>query len=276
MPLITMPREMGSLGKDVAALVAQKLGKTVVHHEIADQLANKMRLRKSHVVRFLEGKAGMWEKMTTDQTTLAIHTADEIFRVAEDSSVAVIRGWGATHLLDSIAHIARVRVCAPFELRVERMMERIGTDDRSFAEKEIRLSDEALGAITRRHFDVNWKDAENYDLVLNTARVSVEKCADAILNLLQDARFQETVESTGTLRDLALAAHVRAALRNNARTAKLDITIAADSGRVTLSGILDSDTESKAAAEIIAAVPGVSGVNNELKTTTRAHRRFES
>jgi len=106
--------------------------------------------------------------------------------------------------------------------------------------------------------------------------VSVGKCADAILNLLQDARFQETVESTATLRDHALAAHVRAALRNNARTAKLDITIAADSGRVTLSGILDSDIESKATAEIIAAVPGVSGVTNELKTTTRAHRRFES
>lgn len=276
MPLITMPREMGSLGKDVAALVAQRLGKTVVHHEIADQLANKMRLRKSHVVRFLEGKAGMWEKMTTDQTTLAIYTADEIFRVAEDSNVAVIRGWGATHLLDSVQHIMRVRVCAPFELRVARMMQRIGTDDRSFAEKEIRLSDEALGAITRRHFDLNWKDAENYDLVLNTGRVSVEKCADVILNLLHDARFQDTSESRNTLGGLALAAHVRAALRNDARTAKLDIMIAANGGCVTLSGILDSETELKAAAEISAAVPGVSGINNELKTTTRAHRRFES
>ncbi len=60
MPLITMPREMGTLGKDVAAAVAQQLGKPLIHHEIIESLANKMRLRKSHVVRFLEGKASVW------------------------------------------------------------------------------------------------------------------------------------------------------------------------------------------------------------------------
>ena len=47
MSLITMPREMGSLGVDVAAEVAKRLGKSVIHHEISDQLANKMRLRKN-------------------------------------------------------------------------------------------------------------------------------------------------------------------------------------------------------------------------------------
>ena len=49
---------MGSLGKDVAAAVADRLGKQVIHHEIIDNLASKMRLRKSHVIRFLEGKPG--------------------------------------------------------------------------------------------------------------------------------------------------------------------------------------------------------------------------
>ncbi len=274
MPLITMPREMGSLGKDVAALVAQTLGKTVVHDEIADMIASKMRLRKSHVVRFLEGRAGMWEQLTTDQTKFSIHTADEIFRVAEDGNVAVIRGWGATHLLDAVPHIARVRVCAPFELRVTRMMHRLGTDDQSFVEEEIRLADEALGAITRRHFNVNWRDAENYDLILNTARLSVEKCADAILNLMKDSRFHETEDSKRALRELAIAAHVRTALRNDARTVKLDITIAADRGRVILSGMGESEAQAKAAAEIAIKVPRVSCVTNELKLMTRSNWRY--
>lgn len=59
MPLIAMTREMGLLGKDVAAALGARLGKPVVHHEIIDQLANKMRLRKSHVIRFLDGKANI-------------------------------------------------------------------------------------------------------------------------------------------------------------------------------------------------------------------------
>jgi hypothetical protein len=60
--MIAMTREMGSLGKDVAAGIAQRANKKVVYHEIIEPIANKMRLRKSHVERFLEGKAGIWER----------------------------------------------------------------------------------------------------------------------------------------------------------------------------------------------------------------------
>ena len=177
MPLITIPREMGSLGKDVAVLIAQHLGKKVIHHEIIDPLADKMRLRKTHVERFLDGKAGILEKMTTDQTSLSIFTADEVLRMAANAEVGVIRGWGANHLLAPIPHVVRVRVCATFDLRVKRMMERLNTTDQAAVEKEIRLSDEAIAAISRRHFDVVWTNAEHYDIVLNTDRVSVESCA---------------------------------------------------------------------------------------------------
>src|SRR6187397_1893906 len=102
MPLIAMTREMGSLGKDVAAGIAARSGTLVVYHEIIEPIANKMRLRKSHVERFLR-----------------------------DGSTGVIRGWGAVHLLRDIPHVIRVRVCAPMETLVKRMMERLATDDRA-------------------------------------------------------------------------------------------------------------------------------------------------
>lgn len=53
MPVIAMTREMGSLGKEVAKGVAREFGLMVTQHEIIDVLADKMRLRKSHVVRLL-------------------------------------------------------------------------------------------------------------------------------------------------------------------------------------------------------------------------------
>src|SRR6185503_8920895 len=139
MPLIAMTREMGSLGKDVAAAVADRVKKQVIHHEIIDNLASKMRLRKSHVIRFLEGKSGIWERLTTDKTSMSIYTADETFRLAEDADIAVIRGWGAVHLLRDVPHVVCVRVCAPFETRVTRMMQRLETDDRDFIENEVRI-----------------------------------------------------------------------------------------------------------------------------------------
>ena len=105
MPLIAMTREMGSLGKDVAAGIAQRANKKVVYHEIIEPLANKMRLRKSHVARLLEGRAGLWEKLQASETSLSIYTADETFRMLLDETTGVLRGWGAVHLLADVFNV---------------------------------------------------------------------------------------------------------------------------------------------------------------------------
>ncbi len=265
MPLIAMTREMGSLGKDVAAAVSARLGKPLVHHEIIDQLANKMRLRKSHVIRFLGGKANIWERLTTDKTSLSIYTADETLALAESGNVAVIRGWGSAHLLRPIQHVICVRVCAPMKVRVHRMMERLNTDDEQFVTNEIKLSEEAHGAITRRHFGINWQNPEEYDLVLNTERVSIEECADEVMALVNDPQFQETEQSRQMLANLALETHVRAALCAHPRTSKMQVSIAADKGTVTLTGSVDRDHEPVDASEVAATVAGVKDVKNQLK-----------
>ena len=274
MPLIAMTREMGSLGKDVAAGIAQRANKKVVYHEIIEPLANKMRLRKSHVERFLEGKSGIWERLTTDKTSLSIFTADETFRFLRDGSTAVIRGWGAAHLLRDIPHVIRVRVCAPMETRVKRMMERLATDNRETVENEIQLSEEAHTAITRRHFGVNWKDSEHYDLVLCTERLSVDECVEEIEGLMKRPRFQETPESIRLAANFALEWAVRAALRRDARTAEVGITVTCAEGVARLQGVVGTAEESAAATEVAASVPGVREVDNQLKSAATAGSRY--
>src|SRR4029453_1725746 len=142
-----------------------------------------------------------------------------------------------------VPHVISVRVCAPFELRVDRMMERLNTDDRDFVVNEIKLSEEAHGAITRRHFGISWQHSDQYDLVLNTERLTVDECADEVVSLCDDPNFQETLESQRIFSELALAAHVRSALRQDARTSRFQISIAAQDGVVTLAGMIDSGEE---------------------------------
>ena len=275
MPLVAMTREMGSLGKDVAAALSARLGKPLVHHEIIDHLANKMRLRKSHVIRFLDGKANMWERLTTDKTSMAIYTADETLALAESDGVAVIRGWGSAHLLRPIRHVICVRVCAPMQVRVRRMMERLNTDDEEFITNEIKLSEEAHAAITRRHFGVNWQDSEQYDLVLNTERVSVEECTNEVMALVNEPQFRETPQSTQMLKNLALESHVRVALRADARTTTMQIAVEIEDGTVTLAGIVDRDIEPAHAAEVAAGVTGVKDVRNQLKVATSSRVKVD-
>jgi cytidylate kinase len=269
-----MTREMGSLGKDVAAGVAARHGKRVVYHEIIEPIANKMRLRKSHVERFLDGKSGVWERLTTDKTSLSIFTADETFRFLRDGSTGVIRGWGAVHLLKEIPHVIRVRVCAPMETRVKRMMERLNTDDRAAVENEIQMSEEAHSAITKRHFGVNWRDPELYDLVLSTERMSVDECVDEIDGLMKRSCFQETPESSRMAQNLSLEWSVRSALRRDERTSGAEFTVQVNDGVATLMGVVDTPAEASGAAEVARTVEGIRDVDNQLKAASTAGSRF--
>jgi len=189
MPLVAMTREMGSLGRDVAVALAKNQGGKVLYQEIAAPVANKKRQRKSHVERFLEGKAGIWERLETDRVSAAILTAEETLRVLREGPVAVLRGWGGAQLLKGEAGVVRVRVCAPMELRIERIMKRLASDNRAAVASEIRLSDEAHGAIVKRHFGIEWDDASSYDMVLNTDRLTVEDCVEEIEGLMRKPRF---------------------------------------------------------------------------------------
>ena len=259
MPLIAITREMGSLGKDVARGLADALGLPVVYHEVIDQLADRMRVRKSHVIRLLDGSAGLLERLTADKTSLSIFTADEIFRIAAEGRGAVIRGWGATHLLREVPHAVCVRVCAPLELRKQRMMERMGCDDGERIAAEIRDNDEAHAAIMRRHFDLRWTDSEHYDLVLNTKRVRVDQCVEEVLSLVRSPLFAETDGAHRRLGDMALAARVRAALRRAPETREARVMVSAEDGKVALSGAGSTD-EMLAFVEVASAVPGVRDV----------------
>ena len=274
MPVIAMTREMGSLGRDVAAGIAARMDRKVVYHEILEPIANKMRLRKSHVERFLDGKSGIWERLTTDKTSLSIFTADETFRLLRDGSTGVIRGWGAVHLLRSIPHVVRIRVCAPLEARVARMMERLATDNRAFVENEIRISEEAHTAITKRHFGVNWRDAENYDLVLCTERLSVDECVEEVDSMLRKRCFQETPESMRLAQNLALEWSVRSALRRDARTAGVAVTVECHDGVAKILGMVDTDEESIVAADVAAAVEGVKSVDNQVRSAASSESRY--
>jgi len=265
MPLIAMNREIGSLGKDVAQGVAEALGIKVQHHEMIDTLANRTRIRKSHVISFLEGKQGLIERLTTDQLSLQLLTADEILSLAESEGGIVLRGWGATSLLKEVPHAVRVCVSASRTLRVRRMMERLGSTDEREVERIVDQNDEASGVVMRRHFHIGSRDIDEYDMCLNTDRLSVAECVDEIVRLVNLPRFAETEASRARLHDTAAVHRVRAALRTEASTSHCRLRVSAENGRVTLDGIVDRLEQVKICADVTSRLKGVASIDNRLK-----------
>jgi len=264
MPVIAMNQEMGSQGKLVAEKLAEELGLDIVRHEIIDHVAQKMHVRKSTLQRFLEGKAGLLERWGTDEASLALFKVEEILELAAKGNV-IIRGWGATHILRPIPHIPCVRVGAPFGTRLKWVMHSLGTYDEDMVAEEIRHSDAAHRANMQHQFGVGWGEPMQYDITLNTERLSVDTCVEMIKELLKRPEFKETPDSRARLANLTLEYHVRAALRASPKTADVKILVSADAGKVTMEGIAASTEERHAIAEVVKHVPAVKGVENKLK-----------
>ena len=264
MPVIAMTQEMGSLSKDVAMELATSMNLAVMRHEVVDHVAGKMHVSTSLINRLREGKAGIIERVTTDAERVALYSAEEMFELANKGNV-VLRGWGATCLLRPVQHVVCVRITRSFGKRVEWLMNNLETDDREFAENEIRRSDHAHASRMHQQFGVTWGDPVLYDMVLNTDRLSVHSCVEQIRQLTTRPEFQESEESRKLLANMTLAARVRAALKTHEPTQEVNITIEARNGRLLLSGIVLNPAEKNEVEKVTAQVAGVSGVDSKLR-----------
>ena len=88
------------------------------------------------------------------------------------------------------------------------------------------------------------------------------------MSLANSQAFAETEASRQCLSSLALAAHVRAALRAHVDTAEGDGAIVAQNGTVTLSGNVTNAREYDHCADVASMVICVKNVVNQLATMT--------
>lgn len=274
MPVIAMNHELGSRGKEVAEALADELGLKLVRQELFERVADKMQVKKSLVRRVMEGKVGVLDRWTTPKGAISLFSAEEVFEHAAKGNV-VIRGWGAGYLLRQVPHCLTVRVCAPFDLRVKRIMQRLETDDEEFVREEVRENDAATAAFLENSFGMTRGDPMIYDLTLNTERVSIESCVEQIKQMLQRPEFKETAASRARIANLALETRIRSELKSDAKTADVNIAIEADNGRVSLTGIVLNEKQKRAAEKRIAGLAGVKAVENNLRLMTGS-KRFTS
>src|SRR5204862_2132040 len=175
--------EMATLGKDVAAGLAERFGLTVVHHELVKQgIAERASMRESEVHRFLEGEASLLQRWTIYRKRLSRYTAQEILELAVKGNV-LIRGWGATYLLRSVAHVICVRICAPMPFREQVLMKRLGIKDRLLARHEIEANDVAHNGTMQKMFGRDCTDPSLYTMVRNTGRAPGKDWAKHIVRL---------------------------------------------------------------------------------------------
>lgn len=211
MAVITISRQRGSFGNQIAEAVAERLrynrvGKTEISDALADQGLEALVFEK-----FDGRRPSIWQSLSQQKKQFIHFLRSAVYDFARRGNV-VILGRGGQVLLKSIPATLHVRIVAPFENRVRRLME-MADYSRRKAENELLLSDHDSSGYIRSYFDINWSDIDMYDLVLNTRTMSVDAAVSLIVAAVAAREFNESTGAAETnLENMALEEKVKAVL----------------------------------------------------------------
>lgn len=263
MTVIAMTREMGSLGKEIARDLAGYFKSRLIYHELISDPTDPSQLDGPSEVKRLLGDGC--------NTNCASHrtgrmTPVELLELASRGNV-VIRGWGAVRLLHQIPHIFCLRVCAPMQDRVDEIVRRLGISEHN-ARREIHRSDDLHSSVFERLSGGDWRDPLNYDMVVNTARVTPEDAADLIVEAVSRPTFRETEQSRQVLADRLAEARIASFLANDPALAgpSRNVHISVTGSAVTLSGGVQGWLQAREIAAAVQAHAGVAEVRNSIQT----------
>ena len=268
MAIITIARQMGSLGSETAAHVAQRLDYTLVDQAKLQQAAEDYGMLKSELEEVHERRPTLVTRYLTMRHRAYLDMIQTIiFQYARADDV-VILARGAAVLLSDVPSALHINVFAPYERRVEVVMAREGIS-RPIAEQVVRESDQDRSGYMRYLFDQDWMDPLLYDVMINTQITTGEHACDLIVQAahakeLVDAHAQSLVILDNHILVRRTEEALLKAKQVNPRHISASVTTP---GVVKLMGIVNSETEKLAAEAVVRAIPGVSDVDNELYVT---------
>jgi len=202
MRAITISREYGSGGGEIASRLATRLQWNLIDHAIVERAAREMGMSqeeaeahdeytKSRVSQLLSSMQYLYPASMVLAPPEAFLTEGEyrttvnrIVKAVAARGQVVIVGRASQVILAEQRDILHVRIIAPFEKRVVYVMQREGLDRRK-AESRIQMKDHDRARYLEVEYHQKPQDARLYDIVLNTSLFDLENAVDIICFTLE-------------------------------------------------------------------------------------------
>ncbi len=186
--IVTIGREHGSGGHDIARALAKELGYACFDKEIVDTAAENSNFSKEILHSYDEKRVspyivpvphylGLNESFRLNMQ-VASAQFDAIRSLAEQGNCIFV-GRCADYVLRKQPDLVRVFIMADEDYRIKTMMERQGLSEEA-ARKLIRQVDKDRSSYYKYYTDQIWGERENFDLILNSAKIGVDGCVKLI------------------------------------------------------------------------------------------------
>ena len=189
-PWLTISRQLGAGGGEVAERLQERLGWQIYDREILLKIARQTHTREKIISRLDEHAVGHFNDFVRQllvpddmgQAGFLLEMTRVVWALGRQGK-AILLGRGANWVLDPRFGL-RVRLVAPADIRIARVAEEEGLG-RADAEKRVATHDAEQHGFIRQAFGRQIDDPMGYDVVLNLGRVNPDVAAEAVLVALQ-------------------------------------------------------------------------------------------
>ncbi len=203
MPVVTISRQYGSGGSEVAERVARALGWSLYDNAVVDAVAARLGItseeveaREERVPSLAERIAsamalGVPEVMPVVGDLMSQPTEERIIEVtrrvmeeAVNAGPAVIVGRGAQSMLAAREDTLHVYCYAPTRALVASAAKKFGISTEEAARRVADVNKQREQYV-KKHWGRDWRDFTNYDICINTSRTGREGAAQLVLCALR-------------------------------------------------------------------------------------------
>ena len=182
MGIIAICRQIGAGETTIAPAVAQRLGWRCIDHEILDREVAETGVGLPRISHFDEHAPGLIESWTHPlEAERYFLTLKRIVLEYAETGNAVLVGRGCGFILRN-ADALHVRLIADMDFRLRRVME-VRWASEHHARDIIKQSDHDRAAFHRKFLDVDWNDPLQFDLVIPTSRLGVDRTVEALVGV---------------------------------------------------------------------------------------------
>ena len=190
--IITIGRQHGSNGHDIARALSAQLGIPCYDKEIVDHAAANSSFSREIFESYDEKRVSAYIVPTPHyigmnegfRLNMKIASAQfDAIRKLADEGDAIFVGRCADYILRSREDLVRVFILADTGFRIQTLMQRKGISEDA-AKKLLKEVDKDRASYYKYYTDQIWGESEFYDLCLNSARLGVEGSATVIRSYL--------------------------------------------------------------------------------------------
>jgi CMP/dCMP kinase len=231
MAVITISRQFGSGGEEIANRVCEVLGyqqfdrRQIIHaaaeaglseNEVVDYSEDNHKVR-NFLARLLNPSVPVAQVRVWRETPTGARETEEV-KLSEDVVLSLVQksirsayragnmlivGRGGQVILRNYREVLHVRIIGPTDDRIQRVKEQLrqqrqeytgDIDQRREAQDLIEERDAASKDYIQRFYDADWDDPLLYHLVINTGKVSIDQAVEIITRLAVEIKPAQAEE----------------------------------------------------------------------------------